>query len=404
MIRVVGIGPGNPQWLPPAILEAIQDCEVLFGGMRALQLFSDLPGEKFPIRGALEPVLEGIKEALREGKRVGVLVSGDPGFYSLLPLLRRNFSQEEIKVYPGLSSLQLAFARLGIPWQEAQLLSVHGRSLDTLPLNVQKPIGVLTGGGNSPQKIAEYYCKYRFNPPMVLGNALTYPEEKWLKTDAQTLMQREENFSNSVLIILPELNEDTSPFQYKGLGIKDEFFIRGNIPMTKNEVRVQVLAKARIKPKSRILDVGAGTGSLSIEAALLAQEGCVFAVEQEPEGQELILQNKAKFQVHNLHLIPGRAPDVFMEIPPVDICLVGGSDGELEEILSKAPLKEGGKVVITAVTLETLSKGLQALPKLGYEEVEVVSIQAVRWRGIKDFHLAQAQNPVFILSAVRGGR
>jgi precorrin-6B C5,15-methyltransferase / cobalt-precorrin-6B C5,C15-methyltransferase len=399
---MLGIGPGTPEWLPSSIQNAVNECEVLFGGSRALELFSNFCGETYRIGKELDSTIESIREALIRGKKVGVLVSGDPGFYSMLPLIQRKFPEEALRVFPGLSSLQFAFARAGVPWQGADLLSVHGRSLSILPLNLIKPIGVLTGGENSPQKIAAYYQTYGFNPRISLGNSLSYPEEEWIETNAEDLACSKAVFSNAVIIIYPNRFEQGGLHQTnqspRSFGIADEEFIRGNVPMTKSEIRVQVLSKAKITGKDRILDVGAGTGSLSIEAAVLAYEGCVFAVEEDNEAQELILKNQAKFQVANLRLIRGSAPEVLSDIPPVDVCLIGGSHGQLEEILRQSSLLPGGRVVITAVTLETISKGLEVLKRLDYQEIDVVSLQAVRWKGIKDFHLAQALNPVFILS------
>lgn len=406
MIRIFGIGPGNPEWLPKAIEKEVIHCDVLIGGVRALELFPAFSGETFRVDRDLEATIQTIQKSLSEKKHVGILVSGDPGFYSLLPLIRRTFPEENLQVFPGISSLQFAFARAGVPWQEAELVSAHGRSLGSLPLNVRKPLGVLTGGENTPQRIAQYYCDYGFNPRISVGNSLSYPHEAWVETTAQDLAVSDDNFFNAVMIITPESHPTGSLSEkYQGpysLGIPDEEFLRGKVPMTKSEIRVQVLAKAKITAKTRILDVGAGTGSISVEAALLAHEGCVFAVEEDPEGHELILQNQEKFQVSNLRLIRGTAPDALAGIPPVDVCFIGGSHGQMEEILKKAPLISGGRAVITAVTLETVMKGLDALKVLKYQDIDVVSLQAVRWKGIKDFHLAQAMNPVFILSGVKG--
>lgn len=408
MIRILGIGPGSPQWLPEAIEQEAAQCGVLVGGVRALDLFPGFRGEKVRIGRDLQPAIQAIAQALAEEKQVGVLVSGDPGFYSMLPLIQRSFPEVPLRVLPGISSLQFAFARAGIPWQEAELRSVHGRALESLPLNPGKALGLLTGGENTPQRIAGYYCSYGFNPRISLGNALSYPDEQWLETNAQELKDSETDYPNAVLIIHPEnsqpplngLSQETRP--YSGLGIPDEEFIRGQVPMTKCEVRVQILAKAQIRPHHRILDVGAGTGSLSIEAALLAERGCVFAIEEDPEAQELILKNQEKFQAANLRLIRGTAPDALDGLPEFDVCLIGGSHGQMEEILRRAPLVPGGRAVIPAVTLETVSKGMEALKNLAFQEIEIISIQAVRWRGIKDFHLAQALNPVFILSGRKG--
>ncbi|WP_019849767.1 bifunctional cobalt-precorrin-7 (C(5))-methyltransferase/cobalt-precorrin-6B (C(15))-methyltransferase [Desulfitobacterium sp. PCE1] len=406
MIQILGIGPGTRAWVSQAVEEMVHQSDVLVGGQRALKLFPDFKGESYRVSGNLAETLKTLQRVLQQGKKASVLVSGDPGFYSLLPWLKREFPQEEIQVLPGLSSIQLAFARAGIPWQDAELLSVHGRPLNCLPLHLSRPLGVLTGGENSPQKIAEYYHTYDFNPQISLGNALTYPEERWLNTDAHQLMDLEEDFSNAVMILYPENPEDKSAQSLlslpKSFGIKDEEFVRGNVPMTKNEIRIQVLAKAEITPSTRVLDVGAGTGSISIEAALLAHRGCVYAIEENPEAQELILKNQEKFRVRNLRLVRGSAPQTLQEIPPMDVCIIGGSHGQIREILLQAPLAPGGRVVLTAVTLETLAHGMEALKSLQYEDVDVVSIQAVRWKGIKDIHLAQAQNPVFILSGRKG--
>jgi precorrin-6Y C5,15-methyltransferase (decarboxylating) len=407
MILVMGIGPGTASWVVPAVEEMVQQCEVLLGGVRALKLFPDFQGEAYQVSGNLRETLAVIQKALNQGKKIGVLVSGDPGFYSLLPMLKREFPEEEMRVLPGISSLQLAFAKAGFPWQEAELLSVHGRPLSLLPLNISKPLGILTGGENTPQKVAQYYQTYGFNPKILLGNALSYPEELWLTTDAQKLMHSHEDYANAVLLIYPERvrNEEEDKF-INALsprpGIKDEAFLRGKVPMTKSEIRVQVLAKAGITANSRVLDVGAGTGSISIEAALLANRGCVYAVEENPEAQELILKNQGRFGVNNLRLVRGTAPAALVGIPPMDVCIIGGSHGQIYEILQQAPLVPGGRVVLTAVTLETVAKSMEALKRLEYQDIDVVSIQAVRWQGIKeDVHLAQAQNPVFIIAGIK---
>ncbi|MGE4272242.1 MAG: precorrin-6y C5,15-methyltransferase (decarboxylating) subunit CbiE [Desulfitobacterium sp.] len=402
MIRIVGIGPGTPEWVAPAIQDSVKQCDVLLGGSRALKLFPDFEGDTYQVSGDLSATLETLQRAIEQGKQAGVLVSGDPGYYSLLPLLKREFPKEDIQVLPGISSIQFAFARAGIPWQEAELLSVHGRSLDLLPLNIKRTIGILTGGENTPQAVARYYQRYGFNPRISVGNALSYPEEKWLNTDAQELMNSAGDFANAVMILYSEESKITKatplPIVPIGFGIKDEEFIRGDVPMTKSEIRVQVLAKAEITASARILDVGAGTGSISIEAALLAYRGCVYAIEENPEAQELILQNQEKFSVRNLRLIRGTAPVALRDIPPMDICIIGGSHGQIRGILQEAPLVPGGRVVLTAITLETLAHGMEALKSLAYEDIDVVSIQAVRWKGIKDIHLAQAHNPVFVIS------
>ncbi|KGK81637.1 precorrin-6Y-methylase [Desulfosporosinus sp. HMP52] len=414
MLQVIGIGPGRPEWLPPAINELVKNCEILIGGSRALELFPDFTGQTYVLSGNLASSIEVIRSALIEKNLIGVLVSGDPGFFSFLPRLKKEFPEERIDVHPGISSLQFAFARAELAWQEADFASVHGRELSVLPQVITRPTAVLTGGENTPQAIAQFYLEQGNNPQISIGNALAYPEEFWATMDAEKLAQDETLLKNAIVILHPDSNQtsisnnqpsDSYPPE-RGtklrLGIPDEEFLRGKVPMTKAEIRVQVLAKAQISAKDRVVDIGAGTGSISIEAAGLASEGVVYAIEHNSEAQKLILANQEKFGVPNLRLIPGAAPDVFGELPPVDVCIIGGSSGRLPEILQTVPLITGGRIVITAVTIETVAQGLKLLSDYNYQDIDTVSIQAVRWKAVQTLHMAQALNPIFIISARKG--
>lgn len=404
MIHVIGIGPGRPEWVPQATYEVIKQCDFVIGSTRALQLFPDLQKGSFHLLGDLGQSIKLISGLLANREVVGVLVSGDPGFFSFLPALRREFPEEEIIAHPGVSSLQLAFARAGIPWQDASFISVHGRELSSLPNTISKPTAVLTGGENSPQKVAQFLLEQGINPKISVGNSLGYPDEIWETLEAKQLSAYPVQLKNAIMIIYPVDPNNTLHTKKFKIGIPDSEFIRGKVPMTKSEIRVQVLAKARISLSDRILDVGAGTGSISIEAAILAQEGIIYAVENNPEAQELILANLQKFGINNLKLIPGTAPEIFSEIPPVNVCIIGGSKGRLFDILEKIPLVKGGRLVMTAVTLENVIKGLEALEQLNYSEIETISLQVVRWPMIQSLHMAQALNQVFIISALKGGK
>ncbi|TGE33254.1 precorrin-6y C5,15-methyltransferase (decarboxylating) subunit CbiE [Desulfosporosinus sp. Sb-LF] len=404
MLQVIGIGPGRPEWLPPAITKLVGNCDILIGGSRALELFPNFAGRQYCLSGDLAHSLEVIANALQKKKIIGVLVSGDPGFFSFLPRLKKEFPEERIDVYPGISSLQFAFARAGIPWQEATFVSVHGRELSVLPRVITRPTAVLTGGENTPQKIAQLYLDLGSNPHISVGNALTYPEEFWETMDAEHLSHEKTSLKNAIVILYPTIEQDNMQTTGCRIGIPDHEFLRGKVPMTKAEIRVQVLAKAQISTNDHIVDIGAGTGSISIEAAGLAPKGVVYAIEHNPEAQELILANQQKFGISNLRLISGAAPDVFGELPQVNVCIIGGSHGRLKEILEKVPLVEGGRIVITAVTIETVSHGLKLLEDLHYQEIDAVSIQAVRWKPVQTLHMAQALNPVFILSARKEGK
>lgn len=404
MIHVIGIGPGQPEWLPLATHMAIRKCDVIIGSSRALQSFPYLKKGQYHLTGDLVQSLQLIAKYLKEKAVVGVLVSGDPGFFSFLPALRREFPEESFTVHPGISSMQFAFAKAGLSWNDASFISVHGRKLSSLPRSITKPLAVLTGGANTPQKVARLLLERGLNHAISVGNALSYEDEIWENTDAEHLARNPQQLENAILIIYPLPRHKSWQSSSLRIGIPDREFIRGEVPMTKAEIRIQVLAKAQISVTDIVLDVGAGTGSISIEAAALANEGMVYAVESNPEAQELILNNQRKFAVPNLELIAGEAPDVFSEIPKVNVCIIGGSKGRLEEILHQVPLAKGGRLVMTAVTLETVAKGLEELKKQEYKNIDVISIQAVRWTEISQLHMAQSLNQVFILSARKGGK
>lgn len=190
------------------------------------------------------------------------------------------------------------------------------------------------------------------------------------------------------------------------LGLPDEAFLRGEAPMTKEEIRIVTLAKARIRPNGRVLDIGAGTGSLSIEAALLAPQGCVFAIERNEAALRLLAENKRRFACENLTVIAGKAPDALADLPAgqlFDAVLVGGSGGQLAAILTAAAarLAPGGRIVVNAVTPETTAAALAYFSEQHGFSYQGVCLQATRLRPVGRYHLHQAQNPVYIITATQ---
>lgn len=182
-------------------------------------------------------------------------------------------------------------------------------------------------------------------------------------------------------------------------GIADEEFIRGPIPMTKQEIRVQVLSKAKIDSDSVVIDIGAGTGSLSIEAALLAPQGKVYSLEREAAGVELIRQNAEKFSCWNLEVIHAAAPNGLEDLPPADVIFIGGSGGKFTEIMQEADrlLKPGGRLIITAITVETVSRALAEAERRPYT-INCFQMQVSRLKKVGPYHMFEALNPIFILT------
>lgn len=189
-----------------------------------------------------------------------------------------------------------------------------------------------------------------------------------------------------------------------GLGIPDDQFIRGNIPMTKQEIRILTLAKANIAAADTVIDIGAGTGSLSIEAALLAKKGRVFALEREPEGIELIKVNAAKFGTANVETILGSAPEKLAGLPAAEVILIGGSGGKLPDILTCADqlLKSGGRLIVTAVTVETLSTALGIMRQRSDQySVEACCVQVTRIQPVGTSNMFKALNPIYIITCTK---
>ncbi|MCL2337136.1 MAG: precorrin-6Y C5,15-methyltransferase (decarboxylating) subunit CbiT [Firmicutes bacterium] len=189
-------------------------------------------------------------------------------------------------------------------------------------------------------------------------------------------------------------------WSYATPGIPDELFSRGKIPMTKEEIRVVTLAKARLAPEQIIWDIGAGTGSLSIEAARLTKDGVVYAVERNPAGLELIRENKRRFAADNLILVAGEAPAALAELPAPHRVFIGGSGGQLEEILNYVTnrITPDGRIVINAVTLETAARF--AAPPAGWQ-CEIVQLQTARAVPTGRVHLWRALNPVCVITLER---
>lgn len=187
---------------------------------------------------------------------------------------------------------------------------------------------------------------------------------------------------------------------YKTGGIPDELFVRGEAPMTKAEVRAVTLAKGRLKDEHVVWDIGAGTGSISVEAALAAGKGAVYAVEKEADAVELIKENSALFGAGNITVCPGEAPAALAGLPQPDRVFIGGSGGNLPEIIAyaHAQMPSGGRLVVNAVVLETLSTAVQVLQKLDFQDIEITQVSIARTVNAGRLHMFKSHNPVFVIS------
>ncbi len=394
-IFLIGAGPDGKAWMTLESAKVLADCDLLIGAQRLLDAHPGHPGAKVTAV-AVEEVRRAI-EAHPKALGIAVLLSGDTGFYSGAKRLQDALGADALTTLPGISAHQLLCARLGVSWDDACLVSVHGRARDVCAAVLCHPKTlVLTGGNLPPQAV----CAQLFQGGLgfvavTVGEKLGYAGERIRSGEAQAL-QTEEFDPLSVLLIE---NQRPLPEAPIAPGLPDDAFLRAKAPMTKREVRAVSVAQMHLRPSDVVWDVGAGTGSVAIECALLCRKGRVFAVERDAQACEGIRQNREKFGAWHLTVVKGEAPQALSGLPAPDRAFIGGSGGRLGDILQAAlQANPDVRVVINAVTLETLFEALDALKALRVAGVEITQVSASRARPVGAYRLMTAQNPVFILA------
>ena len=391
-VTLIGLGGGTLDTLTQQARDALQTAPLILGAKRLLEALPENGAKKIPAVRS-QDILSILQESREE--TACVVFSGDTGFYSgakgLLPLLEQ--AGIPARVLPGLSSVQLFAARLGRPWQDWRLCSAHGVELDPVAEVLHgRPTFFLTGGVLTPQSICRRFVEVGLSDlPVTVGENLSYPEEKVRSGTAQALA--EETFAPlSVLLAEPA----PTP-KCRTPGIPDAEFLRDKVPMTKQEVRAAALAKLAVKPTDILWDIGAGTGSVSIEMALAAPLGYVYAVECDAAACSLIKQNRDKFHVHNLTLVEGKAPEKLTGLPAPDAVFIGGSKGNLPEIIDAVlTANPSARLCISAIALETLQTALSSFSTHGMT-AQITQIATSRSSSVGNLHLMKANNPVFLI-------
>lgn len=400
-VVLAGIGPGGPEGMTAEVRRAVREAGCLIGARRMLEAAAQ-KGQDRAEAVAPEEVARCIRER-RACRRFTVVLSGDTGFFSgarrLLPLLE----DCEVEVLPGLSSLQVLCARLGTSYEDVVPLSLHGRDRDVVPDVWQnRRVFVLVGGADGMARLCRTLTEAGLGDVRVsVGERLGYPEEKISVGTARELADRSFDPLSAALVE----NDAARPFTP---GLPDEWFQReqggGGVPMTKREVRSCALSRLALTGDAVCWDVGAGTGSVSIEMALQARSGKVFAVEKKEKALALLEENRRRFHVSNLEIVPGSAPEACRELPPPTHAFLGGSSGNLREIVALLLEKNPRvRIVATAVTLETAAELTRIGKEFSFTEFDAVCINAARSRSAGAFHLMTAQNPVYLFTFQRTG-
>ena len=429
LIHVVGIGLDGAMGLMPACHAMIEQATVLVGSDRHLGYFPDHPAQRIRL-GNLQTAIASIKEHLcsypstpstkgESAVTVVILVSGDPLFFGMGRLLLQSLPPEDLTFYPHLSSVQLAFNRIKLPWHDATVLSLHGRAPDELIPALKKgtnKIAILTDGTYTPEAIARLVqslslpLSYRVWVCENLGD----DQESIQSFTLDELGQRSKNSAFAPLNIVILVREaDQSSFSLEELpllGLADQAFASfSDRPglMTKREVRTLILGELQLKPHQIIWDIGAGTGSVSVEIARLNPSATIYAIEKTAIGVSLIQANMQRFKLSNVIPLHGSAPEAIANLPPPDRVFLGGSGGHLNKILNHcgAALQGSGCMVIAVATLEHQAKVMQWLDTQRQADDhtirwshQILSIQLARSMPIGSLTRLNPLNPVTVLT------
>lgn len=409
-VTIIGVGPGNPDLLSRAALDAIGIADVVIGAHRAL-VGIDVPPDV--VRCELVKTAD-IVAALTDAASwqcAVVVMTGDVGLFSGARRLVEALSgdaQVDVRVIPGISSASYLAARLARPWQDWRFVSAHGVACDIVAEAERAgELFLATSGGEDPSRLSGELVQAGFGDARVtVAERLSYPDERITRATASEIAGQTFDDLNVMLIEFAGCagSPANSRWPYASSGIPDELFIRGDVPMTKQEVRAVALAKLRLTATDTVWDVGAGTGSVSIEAALIARAGSVWAVERNATGVRLIRENADAFGCGNVHAVPGVAPEALAKLPVPDAVFVGGSAGELPSIVEAALEKNSQvRLCVPCVTVETLTEACALLSGSRFKGFEACQVSAARAEAVGSHHLMKAQNPVFLVSARGAG-
>ena len=336
----------------------------------------------------------------KEYHHIVIALSGDVGFYSGAKKLTDALAEYPLHLICGISSGVYFAAKLQTSWDDMLLTSMHGRQMNLLAaLKKSKKVFTLASDAKSIRELAELLLNYGMDElTMSVGTNLSYPEEQ-ITTGTPTDFQNYDTAGVSVVLL--EKKEHAAPVITHG--IPDEAFIRAKVPMTKEEVRSISLSKLQLCEDSIIYDVGAGTGSVSIEAARMADQGMVYAIEQKEEAAELIRENQKKFGVSNLQIIHGKAPEAFEGLPIPTHAFLGGTGGNMREIIGLLWEKNPQiRIVVNCIALETLAEITGLLQEWGISDADIASVNISKSKKLGQYHLMMGQNPVYVISF--GGR
>ncbi len=397
-VHVIGMGL-SPTDLTASHLALIDRAAVLVGGKRHLSYFGDATALKKEISSPVSRVLDFIEKHMGDGLVV-VLASGDPLFFGIGNTLITHLGADKVIIHPNVTSMAAAFARLKLPWQDAAWVSLHGRdnmSVLATAMDDKDLLCVLTDPGNDPMAIKKQVDRHGYDWQMWVLENLGAPEENIFPIDEHTDWGRGVARPNVVVL---QKGEPAPPSGPLGLGTPDNWFVHEKGLITKAPVRVLSLAALALAPDNILWDLGAGSGSVGIEASLFLPDGFVYAVEKKQSRVAQIKANVERFKVNNLSVISAQLPDGLATLPAPDRVFIGGTGKNLDQVLDVVTtvLNPVGKIVINTVLMETLSLAVSVLEEKGFG-VSLTQAQISKSRDMPWGRRMEALNPVWIISA-----
>ena len=398
-VSLVGIGMGTESSMTTFARDAIEKAEAVFGAERLLRNISNPKKFSMYLSKDIIPVLEN--ENIRNAV---ITFSGDTGFYSgakkMIQALRKWRSDIEIQVIPGISSFAYLAAKLGESYDDACLFSIHGKNSDkdikalTDKVIYNEKVFVLLSGAGDISEIAKRLTDYGVEGRICVGVNLSYENERIIELSLEEAVQFKEDGIATIMI------KNLKPLKRPLINVKkDSKFIRDKVPMTKECIRHESIIRLGLRKGDTFYDIGGGTGSVAIEAASLDLSLQVYTIEKKKEAVELIRENIKKADVPNVEVLEGDAVNLLDDMPKPDAVFIGGSGGQLSEIVSMLHSKgEGIRFVINAVSLETIEEVREVIKKYEPDDEETVMISVSDVKKLGSYHMLQGQNPIWICS------
>ncbi len=407
-ITLAGVGMGSQASLTKEVEQAIKEADIILGAKRMIDIYEPrLEKKPYYMAGDIIPYLKKLQgnDTFYEDKNVVILFSGDSGFYSGCHSLYRSLRAEtesgaleaDISIMPGISSIAYLAACTGESYQDAEICSIHGRKQANLAdiIRHNSKTFMLMSGVNDVNSLGQLLLDAGLNQCIVIaGYELSYETQEIMALTPIECVELKKEGLYTCLIKNPNAGDRRLTH-----GKADSEFIRDKVPMTKEEVREVSICKLRLTDKAIVYDIGSGTGSIAMEMAGLSPDLKVYAIERKPEAVALIKKNKEKFKLDNIEVIEAEAPEGLDELPKPTHVFIGGSGGNLNEILNTLySMNDSMRIVITAVSLETIAQIKEILSAYPIANEDIVELQVNRSKVIGKYHMMQAENPVWICS------